>query len=51
MRDVRGVVDAEADGQHDVDAGQGVDGDEPEVKEPDNVHEGQDNTDLEVGAK
>ena len=51
VRDVRGVVDAKADGQHDVDARQGVDGDEPEVKEPDNVHEGQDNTDLQVGAK
>lgn len=41
-----GVVNAEADGQDDVDAGQGVDRDVPEMKEADDVHQGQENADL-----
>ena len=46
MRDVGRVVDAKPDGEDDVDAREGVDGDEPEVQEPNNVHEGQENADL-----
>ena len=33
MRDVRAVVDAQADGDDEVDAGDGVDGQAPEVHE------------------
>ena len=36
------VVDTEPHGEHDVDAGDDVDGDVPEVEEPDDVGEGQD---------
>ena len=42
--DVCGVVNAESDGQHDVDAAQSVDGDVPEVEEANKVNQGQHNT-------
>ena len=38
MAHVSGVVDAETDGEHDVDAGDGIDGQAPEVHQPANVH-------------
>jgi hypothetical protein len=47
VSDVSRVVDAEADGEDDVDAGEGVDGDGPEVKEANNVNQGQENTNLD----
>ena len=52
---VNGVVDAEADGQNYVDAGDDVDGDVPEVEEADDVSQGDPddahdiNADLKVG--
>ena len=39
--DVGGVVDAEADAEHDVDAGDGVDGEAPEVDHSRDVHQGE----------
>ena len=42
--DVCWVVNAESDGQHDVDAAQSVDGDVPEVEEANQVDQGQHNT-------
>ena len=42
MADVDTVVNAQADGKDNVDAGDDVDGDAPEVEEPDDVGEGQD---------
>jgi hypothetical protein len=47
VSDVSRVVDAEADGENDVDAGEGVDGDGPEVKEANNVNQGQENANLD----
>ncbi len=44
--DVSGVVDAEPDGQDDVDAGERVDGDVPEVEEPDDVDQSEKNANL-----
>ncbi len=43
---MRGVVDAEPDGQDDVDAGERVDGDVPEVEEPDDVDQSEKNANL-----
>ena len=40
--DVDSVVYTETNGQHDVHCGEDVDGDAPEVEEPDDVGEGQD---------
>ena len=54
---MNGVVDAEADGQNYVDAGDDVDGDVPEVEEADDVSQGDPddahdiNADLKVGEK
>ena len=42
MTDVDAVVNAKADGEDNVDAGDDVDGDVPEVEEPDDVGEGED---------
>ena len=44
-----GVVDAEADSEHDVDAGDGVDGEAPEVDHPRDVDQGEEDAgqDLE----
>jgi hypothetical protein len=47
VSDVSRVVDAKADGENDVDAGEGVDGDGPEVKKANNVNQGQENTNLD----
>ena len=41
VADVDAVVDAEPDGEDDVDAGDDVDGDPPEVEEADDVGEGE----------
>ena len=41
MTDVDAVVNAKADGEDDVDAGDDVDGDPPEVEEADDVGEGE----------
>ena len=41
MADVDAVVDAEPDGEDDVDARDDVDGDLPEVEEADDVGEGE----------
>ena len=38
VRDVSGVVDAEANGQDNIDAGNGVDRDVPEVEKAHHVH-------------
>ena len=42
MADVDTVVNAQADGKDNVDAGDDVDGDAPEVEEADDVGEGED---------
>ena len=42
MADVDTVVDAKANGEDYVDAGDDVDGDAPEVEEADDVREGED---------
>ncbi len=53
--DVSRVVDAQPDGQHDVDTGDGVDGDAPEVEHAHHVDQGEDDAEqhqaayLEVG--
>ena len=39
------VVDTEPDGQHNVDAGDDIDSDAPEVEESDDVGEGEENRD------
>ena len=44
------VVDTEADGKHDVDTGDDVDGDVPEVEEADNVCQGDDDDADDVDA-
>ena len=44
--DVSRVVDAEPDGQDDVDAGERVDGDVPEVEEANDVDQSQKNANL-----
>ncbi len=44
--DVSGVVDAEPDGQDDVDAGERVDGDGPEVQEADDVDQSEEDANL-----
>ena len=41
MGDVGGVVDAEADAEHDVDARDGVDGEAPEVDHARDVDQGE----------
>ncbi len=38
MGDVRGVIHAQADGQHNVDARNGVDGNAPEVQHADEIN-------------
>ena len=54
MADVDTVVDTETHGEHNVDAGDDVDGDVPEVEEPDDVgeadgdHEDDQEADLDV---
>ena len=42
MGNMAGIVDTEADRKDDIDAGDDIDGDAPEVEEPDDVGEGQD---------
>ena len=46
MRDVGRVVDAESDGDDEVVAGDGVDGQAPEVHEAADLHQAENNAEL-----